>query len=119
MDCDDRVQPGNGGEGQPSHGPVTNTSGETRQDRAVRKRPARWGRGEKAGGAGAFQRPYSLGSCEAGAAMGSGPGAGTQSFRSLENGLTNKSLDAGGRAGDLSPGRELGLRRHTLSSFSI
>ena len=43
----------------------------------------------------------------------------TQSNRSLKDGLTKESLDVGGRAGVLSPGGELGLKRHTLSSFSL
>ena len=76
---------------------------------------------EETGRVGEGQRPagLALGSCESGAMVGSGPGAGTQNIRFLEDALANESLDAGGRAGDLSPGGELGLRRHTLSYFSI
>lgn len=102
----------------PDRVPGTNTSGETRQNRVIRKRALGWGRGD--GGRGrAVQGPYSLSSCEARAAVGSGSEAGTQSIRFLLDGLTNESLGVGGRAGDLSPGGKLGLRRHTLSSFSI
>lgn len=61
-----------------------------------------------------------MGSCEAWGFRGVRSGRpGTQSIRSLENGVTNESLDAGGWAEDLSPSVGLGLRRHTLSSFSI
>lgn len=79
---------------------------------------------EESGGVGEGRRPagggvYSPGSPKAGAAEGSDPGARTQSVRSLKDGLTNESLDVGGKAGVLSPGGELGLKRHTLSSFSL
>lgn len=79
---------------------------------------------EETGGVGEGRRPAGGRRLQpwlskAGAAAGSDPGARTQSIRFLKDGLTNESLDVGGKAGVLSPGGELGLKRHTLSSFSL
>lgn len=95
------------GEGEnPDLVPGTNVSGEPRQ-RSHQGESGGWGRGG-AGGAGVLQGRL-------------GPGTGTQGIRSLENGLAKESLDAGGWAlgRRAKSNGERGLRRHTLSPFSI
>lgn len=92
--------------------PGINMSVETRQNGAIRKRRVGWGRGE--GWQGWRFRALQRGLSRRLGLRNWGYGG----VRSLEDGLANESLDVRGRA-DLSAGGELGLRRHTLSSFSI
>lgn len=81
------------GEGEnPDMVPGTNVSGETRQNRVIRKSRVGWGRGGT-GKAGVLQRGLLKG---LGLRWGQDLGTGTQGIRSLENGLANESLDAGG-----------------------
>lgn len=83
--------------------PGASTSGETPQTRSSGR--DRWGGGGEGEGWRGCRVPGSTAGAllRLGLPWGRGLGAGTPGTWSLEDGSANGSLDAGGRAGDLSP----------------